>query len=68
MVDEWAANDIRTDIERERWSLLLQNVRASTLPTVFVGAIYAAFFTQFAAVPQTWMWWLALVSVLVLRW
>ncbi|MCZ6665856.1 MAG: diguanylate cyclase [Gammaproteobacteria bacterium] len=68
MVEATVVDDIRTDIERERWSLLLQNVRASTLPTVFVGAIYAAFFTQFAAVPQTWMWWLALVSVLALRW
>ncbi len=27
MVDEWAANDIRTDIEREQWSLLLHRCR-----------------------------------------
>ena len=68
MVDEAVAADIRREIDREQKLLLLQNVRASTLPTILVGAIYAAFFTRFAAVPQTWIWWLAIVAVMGLRW
>ena len=68
MVDDAVADDIRRQIDSEQWSLLLKNVCASTLPTILVGAIYAAFFTRFAAVPQTWIWWVAIVIVMCLRW
>ena len=68
MVDDAVEDDIRRQIDREQWLLLLQNVRASTLPTILVGAFYAAFFTRFAAVPQTGIWWLAIVIVMCLRW
>ncbi len=67
-VDQAVIDDMRVEIDREQWLLLLQNVRASSLPTVLVGAIYAAFFTRYAAVPQTWIWWLAIVAVIALRW
>ena len=68
MADEAVVADIRREIDREQQLLLLQNVRASTLPTILVGAIYAVFFTRFAAVPQIWVWWLAIVAVMGLRW
>ena len=43
MADEAVAADIRREIDREQQVLLLQNVRASTLPTILVGALYAVF-------------------------
>lgn len=62
------AEDTSNDIRREQWSLLLGNVRASTLPTLLVGAIYAAFFFEFAGIAQTWVWLVALGVTLALRW
>lgn len=67
MTEAVAAPDIHDDVEREQWSLLLDNVRASTLPTALVGALFAAFFTHYAELPQTWWWWGALLAVLFLR-
>lgn len=68
MADDNRAHDIRSEIDREQWALLLRSVRASTLPTLLVGAIYAAFFFHFARIAQTWVWLLALVVTLGLRW
>lgn len=68
MANGTTAEDTRNDIRREQWSLLLGNVRASTLPTLLVGAIYAAFFFEFAGIGQTWVWLVALGVTLALRW
>lgn len=59
--------DARADVKREQWQLLLANVRASSLPSALVGVMYAAFFVQFAAVPHTAWWCLALGAVLTIR-
>jgi diguanylate cyclase (GGDEF)-like protein len=65
--DAHVAAEVREDVTREQWTLLLSNVRASTLPTLLVGALFAAFFTHYAAAPTTWIWWLVLATVLALR-
>ncbi len=67
MTEVIAAPDLHAEVEREQWSLLLDNVRASTLPTALVGALFAAFFTHYAGLPQTWWWWGALLALLLLR-
>ena len=68
ITDEDVGRQARSEAEREQWTLLLQNVRASTLPTALVGAIYAAFFAHVAGIYETWIWWLTLLVVLGLRW
>ncbi|MCC6709576.1 MAG: diguanylate cyclase [Gammaproteobacteria bacterium] len=62
------AFDVRTDVKREQWQLLLSNVRASTVPTALVGGLFAVFFSHFASAPHTQWWWAALLSVLAARW
>ena len=61
------ANDVAENLARERWVLLRQSVRASTLPTIFVGVVYAAFFTSFGDFSRIWIWWVAVVAVVLVR-
>lgn len=66
--DNPSALDVRADVKREQWQLLLSNVRASTVPTALVGGLFASFFAHFAHAPHTLWWWAALLVVLALRW
>ena len=56
--------DTVREAQRERFGLLADNIRSSSLPTLLVGALYAAFYTHFNDLPETWLWWLVLVGLL----
>ena len=64
----FATPDVRIDVKREQWQLLLANVRASSLPSALVGVLFAAFFVHFAAAAHAVWWCLVLAVVLLARW
>ncbi|MEM7542633.1 MAG: diguanylate cyclase [Pseudomonadota bacterium] len=68
MTEPARKHDYAVDMQREKWVLLGRAIKASTLPTLLVGSIYAAFFTRYGEISLTWVWWLALVLILALRW
>jgi diguanylate cyclase (GGDEF)-like protein len=66
---EGGANDaLKRDIASEQHSLLAQNVRSSTLPTLLIGALFAGFYTAFDGLLEAWLWWGVLLAVLGGRW
>ena len=59
---------VNRDISREQFALLADNVRASNLPTLLVGALYAAYYTHYGQLAETWLWWAGLAAVVAWRW
>ncbi len=63
-----AAHALDREVATEQLVLLCSNVRASNLPTLLVGALYAAFYTHFSGLTATWAWCGVLLGVIGWRW
>lgn len=62
------ATSLAAEFLRAQFDLLIGNVRASTLPTLLVGAMLAAFYAFFFARYEGFIWWLCLLAVSAVRW
>ncbi len=62
------STDVNRDIAFEQYALFIDNVRASNLPTLLVGVLFAAFYFHFSGLTVAWAWWAALAVIVGWRW
>lgn len=68
MSEDSGNSDLRRDVSAEQFALFADNVRASNLPTLLVGALYAAYYSHFTGLIEAWWWWGALALAVAWRW